>query len=102
MADQHQHTMREIATAMCDGNGRSTLCPELLTEDELTLFLRIPEVSSSRDHHNVIEHLKRHRRPPRIRICNRVLYPREAIREWIAKETTNGSQFVWHRPDVWL
>ncbi len=62
MIDQHQHTMRGIATAMPDGNGSSTPCRELLTEGELALFLRIPEVSNSRDHHNVIEHLKRYRR----------------------------------------
>ena len=65
--------------------------PDLMTEKEVIEFLRIPEVSSSRDHHNVIEHLKRYRRLPRIRICNRVLYPRDAIRKWIEKETTNGN-----------
>lgn len=91
MIDQHQHTMRGIATAMPDGNGSFTPCPELLTEDELALFLRIPEVGSSKDRHNVIEHLKRYRDLPRIRICNKVLYPTQAIREWIEKETTNGN-----------
>ncbi|MHC4353286.1 MAG: hypothetical protein ACYS0H_11280 [Planctomycetota bacterium] len=91
MIDRHQHTMRGIVTARPNGNGCSAACPELLTEDELAMFLRIPEVSSSRDHHNVIEHLKRYRGLPRIRICNRVLYPMEAIRKWIEKETTNGN-----------
>jgi hypothetical protein len=80
--------MRAIATAMPDGNGGFALCPELLTEDELALFLRIAEISNSRDHHNVIEHLKRYRDLPRIRICNKVLYPTQAIRRWIEKETT--------------
>ena len=89
MIDQHQHTMREIVAAMPNGNGCSTPCSELLTEDELAMFLRIPEVSRSRDYHNVIEHLKRYRGLPRIRICNKVLYPMEAIRKWIEKETTN-------------
>ena len=64
---------------------------ELLTEDELVMFLRIVEVTSSRDHHNVIEHLKRYRNLPRIRICNKVLYPTQAISRWIEKETTNGN-----------
>ena len=91
MIDQHQHTMRAIATAMPDGDGGFTPCPELLTEDELVQFLRISEISSSRDHHNVIEHLKRYRDLPRIRICNKVLYPTQAIRRWIGKETINDN-----------
>jgi len=91
MIDQYHYTMRAIATAMPDGNGGFAPCPELLTEDELALFLRIAEVSSSRDHHNVIKHLKRYRDLPRIRICNKVLYPTQAIRRWIEKETTNGN-----------
>ena len=62
---------------------------ELLTEAELIQFLRIPQVSSSKDYHNVVEHLKRYRGLPRIRICNKVLYPRQAIIQWIEKETTN-------------
>jgi hypothetical protein len=31
-----------------DGNGGFMPCPELLTEQELVLFLRIPEISSSK------------------------------------------------------
>ena len=73
-----------------DGNGCFTVCPELLTEDELIAFLRIPHISSSEDYHNVVEHLKRRRKLPRIRICNKTLYPRKAIQEWIERETTNG------------
>lgn len=87
MIDQYRRTRR----AMTDGTEGFAPCPELLTEDELALFLRIPEVSNSRDHHNVIEHLKRYRNLPRIRICNKVLYPTRAIRRWIEKETTNNN-----------
>lgn len=65
--------------------------PELMTEAELVQFLRIPHISNSENHHNVVEHLKRYRGLPRIRICNKVLYPTQAIREWIAKETNNGN-----------
>jgi len=71
-----------------DGNGGFTPCPELMTEEELIAFLRIPEVSKSDDHHNVIEHLKRIRNLPRIHICNKTLYPRKAIEKWIERETT--------------
>jgi len=91
MIDRYQQTMPAIATAMPDGNVYFTPCPELLTEDELVLFLRIAEVTSSRNHHNVIKHLKRYRDLPRIRICNKVLYPTQAIRRWIENETTNGN-----------
>ena len=88
MINQDQHAIRGMAVAMPDGNGGFTPCPELLTEDELVLFLRIGEISNSRDRHNVIEHLKRYRDLPRIRICNKVLYPTQAIRRWIEQETT--------------
>ena len=64
--------------------------PELMTEGELVQFLRIPDISESKDHHNVIEHLKRYRNLPRIHICNKVLYPKSAILEWIEKETNRG------------
>jgi hypothetical protein len=83
--------MQEETTAMPDGNGSFAPFPELLTEEELVLFLRIAEVSNSRDHHNVIEHLKRYRDLPRIHICNKVLYPMQAIRKWIDKETTDNN-----------
>lgn len=62
---------------------------ELMTEAELIEFLRIPEVSKSRDHHNVVENLKRMHQLPRIHICGKPLYPREAIKNWIRRKTTN-------------
>jgi tRNA G37 N-methylase TrmD len=62
---------------------------ELMTEAELITYLRIPEVSNSKNHHNVIENLKRMHNLPRIHVCGKPLYPREAIREWIKEKTTN-------------
>ncbi len=62
----------------------------LMTETELIQFLRIPEISDSKDYHNVIEHLKRYRDLPRIHICNKILFPKNAILKWIEKETSNG------------
>jgi len=73
-----------------DGDGGFTPCPELLTEEELIAFLRIPKVSKSQDYHNVIENLKRMHDLPRIHICGKLLYPREAVKEWIRSKTTNG------------
>ena len=63
---------------------------ELMTESELIQFLRIPEVSKSKDYHNVIENLKRMHHLPRIHICGKPLYPQEAIKEWVRKKTTIG------------
>jgi len=76
-------------TVLPDGNGGFTPCPELLTEEELIVFLRIPQVSKARDYSNVIENLKRMHGLPRIHICGKPLYPREAINEWIKNKTTN-------------
>jgi hypothetical protein len=63
---------------------------ELMTEPELIQFLRIPEISNSKNYHNVIEHLKKFRDLPRIHICRRALYPKKAILGWLEKETDVG------------
>ncbi len=73
-----------------NGNGNFTTCSELLTEEELIRFLRIPEITYSNNHHNVIENLKRRRDLPRMYICGKTLYPIQAVREWIMEQTTNG------------
>ena len=62
---------------------------DLMTEEELVKYLRVPEVSKSNNYHNVIEHLKRMRDLPRIHLCSKALYPLDAIRDWIKKETIN-------------
>lgn len=64
----------------------NNLFPDLLTEDELIEFLRIPEVSKAKDHHNVIENLKRMHDLPCIHICRQPLYPTGAIRKWIEEK----------------
>jgi hypothetical protein len=63
---------------------------ELMTESEVIQFLRIPEISNSKNYHNVIEHLKKFRGLPRIHICRKALYPKRAILEWMEKETDVG------------
>ena len=60
--------------------------PDLLTEEELIEFLRIPEVSKSQDHHNVVENLRRRHGLPCIHICRQPLYPIEAVRKWIQEK----------------
>jgi len=79
-----------LAAVLPDGNGGFVPCPELLTEEELVRYLRIPEVSGAKDYHNVIENLKRMHDLPRIHVCGKPLYPREALRQWIQEKTTNG------------
>ena len=74
-----------FAPSRIDDNGF-----ELMTESEVIRFLRIPEVSNSKDYHNVIEHLKKFRGLPRIHICRKALYPKKAILEWMEKETGVG------------
>jgi hypothetical protein len=79
-----------LTTTMPEEVGAWQPVPQLMTQNELVRFLRIPEISTAKDQHNVIEHLKRYRHLPRIRLCNKTLYPLNAILEWIEKETTNG------------
>lgn len=76
-----------LMTVLPDGNGGFTPCPELLTEEELVRYLRIPEVSHAKDYHNVIDNLKRMHGLPRIHVCGKPLYPREAIEQWIREGT---------------
>ena len=74
------------ATRLNDNDGFKS-CPNLLTEDELIKFLRIPQISKAKNYHNVISHLKRYRNLPCIHICRQPLYPRKAVLWWI-EETT--------------
>lgn len=56
---------------------------DLLTIDEVVLFLRINVVSTSKNYHNVIKNLIRTRDLPHIYISRRLLFPRQKIVEWI-------------------
>lgn len=72
-----------IATILPDGNGGFAPCPDLLTEEELIRFLRIPEISKAQDYHNVIAHLKRMHNLPCVHICSQPLYFLEDIYDWL-------------------
>jgi len=82
-SDKHKNIARHVPL-------KSDHNTELMTEAELIIFLRIPEISSSKDYHNVIEHLKRIHELPRVHICRKALYPRRAILEWVEKMTCIG------------
>lgn len=60
---------------------------DVFTEQELILYLRIPEVSTASDYSNVVKNLIRFRDLPRIEICNKLLFPRQAILDWINNQT---------------
>ena len=91
MIEYRHNTRLGLTTTMPEGRDAWQPVPQLMTQNELVRFLRIPEISAAKDQHNVIEHLKRYRSLPRIRLCNKTLYPLNAILEWIEKETTNGN-----------
>ena len=90
MNQQEQKKTNTNSSVIPDGSGGTVACPALMTEDELIKFLRIPEITTSKNHHNVIENLKQTRDLPRVHICNRVLFPLEAVMDWIEKETKNA------------
>lgn len=62
--------------------------PDLMTEQELIEYLRIPEVSKATKYKNVISHLKRMRDLPRIHLCSKALYPLKAVQEWVNRQTS--------------
>lgn len=64
--------------------------PDLMTEEELIKFLRIPAVSTAKDYHTVVENLIRFKDLPRIQLCKRLLFPKKALLEWIEKQTVRN------------
>jgi len=60
--------------------------PELMTENELIDFLRIPEVSKAKDRRYAIENLRRMHDLPCVHICRKPLYPLKSILEWIDQQ----------------
>ena len=83
MRGTNESKYSNTASYFADG----TVVPDLMTESQLIEFLRISEVSTSKDHHNVIKNLIRMRDLPRIQICKKLLFPKEAVLEWINNET---------------
>ena len=90
MIDTITYKTEPMAAGSPDRIAGLTAYPELLTEEELIRFLRIPEISGSQNYHNVVEHLKKVRGLPRIHICHKVLYPKKAVLELVEKETDVG------------
>ena len=83
MGGTNESKYSNTVSCFTDGTG----VPDIMTEAELCLFLRIPEISNSKDHHNVVKNLIRFRDLPRIQICKKLLFPKKAVLEWINNET---------------
>ena len=60
--------------------------PELMTENELIDFLRMPEISKAQNLSYVIENLKRMHDLPCVHICRKPLYPLKSVLEWIEQQ----------------
>ena len=83
MNEANKNIVFSAPAVMPDGNGGVAAGSELMTEDELIEFLRIPLISKAKDYNNVIENLKRMHDLPCIHICKKPLYPLNAVRKWI-------------------
>lgn len=70
---------------------RMWVFPDLMTEDEVIVYLRIPHVSSGANFRYVIDNLIRMRGLPCIHICRKRLFPLEAVRQWIASQVGKGA-----------
>jgi hypothetical protein len=87
MIEYETYATEKIPATLPNGNDGLKSYPNLLTEDELIKFLRIPQISKAKNYHNVIAHLKRYRSLPCIHLCRQPLYPVQAVLRWI-EETT--------------
>jgi len=91
MIENQNNTIWGLTTRIPSSGNAWQPFPQLMTQNELVRFLRIPEISTAKNQNNVIEHLKRFRNLPRIHLCNKTLYPLNAVIAWIEKETINGN-----------
>ena len=80
-------TIPSCGPFMQDENGKWQPVPDLMTEDELIRYLRIPEVSKAQDYHNVIANLMRMRDLPCLHISRQPLFPLQRVRQWILEQS---------------
>jgi len=66
-------------------------CPTVMTEEELIRSLRIPKISSARNHRHVIENLKRNHGLPRIHLCGKTVYLTNSVKQWLEGHVTYGN-----------
>jgi hypothetical protein len=78
----------ELAAILPSPDGRFSLCPTVMTEEELIRFLRIPEISGAINHRHVIENLKRKHGLPRIHLCGKTVYLTDSVKQWLQQHVT--------------
>lgn len=61
----------------------NNLVKDLMTQSELIEYLRIPEISKTKNYDYVVDNLKRMHDLPCIHICKQPLYPLVAVRRWV-------------------
>ena len=81
MLQENKQDNNTFTTSVAQPDGSKV--QELMTEDELVVFLRIPLISKANDYGNAIDNLKRMHDLPCIHICKKPLYPLSAVRKWI-------------------
>jgi len=81
-----------IPTAKLSRYASLSSYPLLLTEDEVIVLLRIPEISRADDYHHVIQNLMRMHGLPCIHISKTPLFPFEAVRQWILEKVQKERQ----------
>ncbi len=87
MIELKTYKTTKIPTTPLQENSYFAPSTSLLTEEELIIFLRIPQISKAKNYHNVIAHLKRYCNLPCIHLCRQPLYPIQAILRWIEEKT---------------
>lgn len=72
---------------MADESNNQVKCwPDLMTEQELVEFLRIPLIAKTENYKNVVDNLKRMQGLPSVHICRQPLYPLAAVRRWVEEK----------------
>jgi len=80
----------EFTAVLRGPDGEFVPCPSVMTEEELIRFLRIPEISSSKNYRNVIENLKRTHGLPRVHLCGKAVYLTDDVTAWLKSHLTYG------------
>jgi hypothetical protein len=88
MNSMQQHS--EPSTILPGPDGEFSPCPTVMTEEELIRFLRIPEISTARNHRYVVENLKRKHSLPRIHLCGKTVYLTDSVKQWLQQHVTCG------------
>jgi len=88
MNSTQQHS--EPSPILPGPDGEFSPCPTGMTEEELIRCLRIPEISTARNHRHAVENLKRRHGLPHIHLCGKTVYLTDSVRQWLQQHVTRG------------